>query len=69
MDVTIIKSFRKGYFHVSYRRRMSETLTWQQPGLGDACQSGKMATPLNALFFVSKIRFCLITLSNITIIL
>ena len=31
---------------------MPGTLVWQRSGLGDACQSGKMATPLNSFFFV-----------------
>ena len=35
---------------------MPSKLAWQRPGLGDACQSGKMATLLNSLlFFVFKI--------------
>ena len=45
---------QKCYFHVSYRRRMPGSLTWQRSGLGDACQSGKMAPLLNSLFFVFK---------------
>ena len=55
MDVTtIIRSFKKSYFHVSYNLRMPGTLAWQRPGLDDACQSGKMATLLNILLSVSK---------------
>ena len=34
---------------------MPGTLAWQRPGLGDACQSGKMASLLNSLFFMFKI--------------
>ena len=33
--------------------------TWQRPSLGDACQSGKMATLLNSLFLVFKISVVL----------
>ena len=55
VDATIIRSFSKSYFHISYHRRMPVTLAMQRPGLGDACQSGKMATLLNSLFFVFKI--------------
>ena len=36
---------------------MPGTVPWQQSGLGDACQSGKMATLLNSLFFVFNISF------------
>ena len=57
VDSTIIQSFRKSYFHISHRRRMPGTLAWQRPRLGDACQSGKMATLFNSLFFVFKISF------------
>ena len=34
---------------------MPGTLTWHRSGIGDACQSGKMATWLRSLFFVIKI--------------
>ena len=34
---------------------MAGTLAWQQPGLGDACQNGKMAILLNALLFLFRI--------------
>ena len=57
VDATIIGSFSKIYFHVSYRRRMPGTLANQRPRLGDACQNSEMATPLNSLSFVSKIFF------------
>ena len=46
--VTEINFSIKGYFHVSYRRRMNH---------GESCQSGKMATLLNPLFLVFKISF------------
>ena len=70
MDATIIRSFRESYFHVSCRRHMLGTLTWQWSGIGDASQSGKMVTLLYKIFFVFKtFRFCLTTVSNIMIIL
>ena len=37
---------------------MPGTLAWLQPGLGDTCQSGKTATPLNSLFFAFNISLC-----------
>ena len=57
LTLTLISSdtFRKSHFHVSYHRRTPGTLARQRPGIGDACQSGKMATLLNSLFFVFKI--------------
>ena len=54
---TIIRSFRKSYFHVSYSRRMPATLARQRPRLSDVCQSSEMATLLNSLHFVFKIVF------------
>ena len=33
---------------------MPDTLAWPLLGLGDACQSGKMATLLNAVFVMLK---------------
>ena len=57
MDAIIVRSFIKSYFHVSYRKRMPDTLARQRPHLGDACQSGEMATLLNSLFFVFKLSF------------
>ena len=34
---------------------MPSTLAWQKPGLGDACQSGKMVILFNALLFLFRI--------------
>ena len=48
---------QKKYFDVSYRRRIPGTFPWQWPGIGDTCQSGKMVTLLNSLFFVLNISF------------
>ena len=36
---------------------MPDTLAWQRAGLRDTCQSVKMATLLNSLFFVVEISF------------
>ena len=41
----------------------------QKPSLGDACQSGEMATLLNLLFLGLIICFCPTTVPNILIIL
>ena len=57
MDATIIRSVIKGYFHVSYSRRMPGTFASQRPCLGDACQSRKMAILLNSLFLMFKTSF------------
>ena len=57
VDATIIQYFRKSYFHVSYRRRMSGIMVWQRPSLGDLCKSSEMATLLNSLYFVFNISF------------
>ena len=53
----IMGSFRKSYFQVSYRRRVSGILARQQPCLGDAGQGGEMASLFNLLFFVFNISF------------
>ena len=53
VSVTIIRYFRNIYVHVSYGRPpicMPGTVAWQRSGLGNACQSGTMATLLNSLF-------------------
>ena len=50
--------------HVSYCRRMPGTLAWQWRGLGDSCQSEKMAALLNSLFLCSRFSFCLSIVSN-----
>ena len=36
---------------------MPGTVAWQRQGLGDACQSDKMATLLNSLFLEFQISF------------
>ena len=48
---------------------MQGTLAKQRPRMGNACQSGTVATLLNSLFSCLKFRFCLITESNIMVIL
>ena len=48
VDATIIRSIRKSYFHVFYRRHMPATLAWHRPGIVDACQSGNMAALLSS---------------------
>ena len=50
MDATIKLSFRKSYFHMSYRRRMQDKLARQWPA--SVTQTDEMATLLNSLFFV-----------------
>ena len=44
VDETIIRSFRKSYFHVSYSLPMPGTLAWQRSSRGDAGQRGKIVT-------------------------
>ena len=69
MDATI-QSFRKSYFHISYRRYMPGTLACMAAAsLGDSCESGKMARLFNSIFFVFKFGFCLTIMSNMMIIL
>ena len=61
VDATM-RSLKKSYFHVSCRRRMTGTLTRQQPRTGDACQCDKMATVaptfVTSTTFVTTHQFC-----------
>ena len=41
VHATIMRSFRKSYFNVSYCRHMPGTLARWLPSIGDACQSAK----------------------------
>ena len=68
MDATIILSFQKEHFNVSYRRCMPRTLAWGLAGLGHECQIGNMAILLTSLLFVFEISFLPIsTVSTIMI--
>ena len=57
VDATIIRSFQKDYFNVSYRRCMPRTLAWRRAGLHHACQSSNMAILLTSLLFGFEISF------------
>ena len=65
MGATIIRSFQKELFSSFVPSTYAGHI-----GLGDSCQSGKMAALLNSLFFVFKMFFLhLSTVSNIMIII
>ena len=60
VDASIMMSFRKSYFHVSYSRCMSAMLVRKRPAIGCASKCGKMVTLLNPLLFAFRISFLLI---------
>ena len=57
VDASIMMSFRKSYFRVSFSQCMSAILARKRPGIGYASQCGKMVTLLNPLLFAFRISF------------